>query len=106
MKLTDFAALLKTTGMPVARDEFPKEENPTAPYLVYSVTGSDNFKADNKVYHKARMIDVSIFTKGHADELAQATLEALFDDNDIPWEFESEYDHEQYDYEVVYSVEV
>ena len=106
MELTEFAALLGTLPYPVARDEFPKEINPTMPYITYSVTGTDNFKADNKVYQKVRKADISIYSAGCADEGAQTALEELLDNNDIPWEFEGEFDHDQYDYEVVYSVEI
>lgn len=106
MTLKEFATMLNSLGYDVAKDEFPLDYNASCPYIIYEVVGTNNIKADNHVYQKVLLIEVSIFTKGHADETAQAALEALFDENDIPWDFEGNFDHDQYDYEVVYSIEI
>lgn len=106
MTLKEFSDALNTLGYDVAQDEFPLDYDATCPYIIFEVTGTNNMMADSHVYHKVLQIDVSIYTKGKADLTAQASLEQLFDDNDIPWNFEGSFDHEQYDYEVVYSVEI
>ena len=106
MTLKDFSELLNTLDYDVAQDEFPLEYDAQCPYIVFEVTGTDNFKADSKVYKKILQIDVSIYSKGHADAEAMESLEELFDNNDIPWDFVGNYDHKGYDYEVVYSVTI
>ncbi len=106
MTLQEFAMRLDSLGYDVARDEFPTDYNATCPYLIYEVGGSNNFVADNKVYHKIRKITVSIYTKGKSDAIAEEKLEALFDELEIPWEYEGSYDHEQYDYETIYSIQL
>lgn len=106
MTLTEFAGLLNTLDYDVAQNEFPLDYNATYPYIIFEVTGSNNMMADSHVYQKVLQIDISIFSKDRADMTAQSALEQLLDDNDIPWNFEGNFDHEQYDYEVVYSVEI
>ena len=75
--------LLLTTGLPVAYSHF--NTAPPPPYLVYLFDSSDNFGADDKVYHQASNYRVELYTPKH-DPAVQAQLENLFDGNDIFWE--------------------
>lgn len=106
MTLKDFSDLLNTLSYDVAQDEFPLDYNANYPYIIFEVTGTKNLMADNHVYKKVLQIDVSIYSKGRANMQAMNDLETLFANNDIPWNFEGNFDHEQYDYEVVYSIEI
>lgn len=104
MTLEEFATLLSTLNYDVAKDEFPKDYNATHPYIIYEVLRTNNFIADDVVYAVNYEIAVSIYTSKRADETAQRALETLFNNNGIAWQFEGEYDHEEYDYEVVYTI--
>ena len=75
--------LLKSTGLPVSYSHFKKPPDP--PYLVYLFDNSENFGADDKVYHRESNYRVELYTEKH-DPAAQAQIETLFDSNDIFWE--------------------
>jgi hypothetical protein len=71
-------AALQGTGMPVAYDHFAEGEAPEPPYVVYRNPGSDNFKADGRVYHKVDELDVELYTD-RKDVGAEAKVEAVLD---------------------------
>lgn len=106
MTIPEFATLLETTGFSAAKDEFPLEVNPGPIYIVYEILETNNFVADNVVYHTSYILAVSLYTKGHSDSAAMKTLTDVFDANDIPWKLEAEYDYEGYDYQTVYTVQI
>lgn len=90
---------------PTAYWSFPEGNAPAMPYIVYFEDSSDNFGADNKVYHKRKNISVELLTKTK-NTAAEANLESAFDAADIFWnKAESHLDDEDA-YEVIYSLEV
>lgn len=106
MSLEEFAEQLETLGYDVAKDEFPKGYDAEYPYIVYEVAGTRNFAAENVVYQKILSIAVSIYTARRPDEEAMQKLELLFEELELVWDKVEELDHQQYDYEVLYSVEL
>lgn len=83
MTLTELKKLLDATGYPVAYSHF--NEAKPVPYICYLVTYSPNFHADNKTYHKINSVDIELYTD-KKDLQAEAVLEAILDDNDLPYE--------------------
>ncbi len=88
MTLAELSQLLKATGYPVAYSRFkvtPTNPMPDPPYIAYLVSGSSNLFADNKTYKKIDNIQIELYTD-KKDLDAEATLEALLDANNIPYE--------------------
>lgn len=104
MELKDLAKILGDV-YPTAYWSFPEKEAPAMPYLVYFEEASDNFGADNKVYHHRKRISVELMTK-IKDTSAEKAVEAAFDANDIYWEKTETHLDDEDAYEVIYSLEV
>lgn len=83
MTLTEFKSLLETTGFPVAYMQFKKA--PKTPYIVYYNGSSQNFVADNRVYHEAGNVTVELYTD-YKDEAAEAKVKQALNDNDLPFD--------------------
>lgn len=105
MTLSQFKTMLASTGYPVAYQHFPETDAPTMPFICYAVVGTNNFGADGIVYEKGAMLQVQLFTKTK-DEAAEATLEAVFEDNRIYWENTAEYNEDELCYRVIYEVQI
>lgn len=93
------------TVFPTAYLDFPEEEKPEPPYICYYDTGTDNFVADNKVYHIILAVNVELFTK-QKDEAAEAAVEAVLDSLDLPWEKTPEFLEDENIFLVTYTLEV
>lgn len=84
MTLTEFNAILKTTGLPVAYLAFPAEKCPAMPFITYQETGSNNFGADGKVFQKVRTMQIDLFTKQKSPAI-EDLLENALDEAGIFW---------------------
>lgn len=64
MTTQDLYNLLKTINIPVAYHSFKasKMEVKKPPYIIYFVTSSNNFGADNRVYLKQNNYTVELYT--------------------------------------------
>ncbi|EOP94833.1 hypothetical protein IGM_01265 [Bacillus cereus HuB4-4] len=88
MTLAELKKILDATGYPVAYSHFtatPGNPVPEPPYICYFVDGSPNMPADNKVYHKINDVNIELYTI-KKDLVAEAKLEQVLDDHDIPYE--------------------
>lgn len=103
MKLSELATMLEATHYPVAYRAFPEPQ--ALPVICYLETSSDNFGADNKVYTKIADIAVELYTKVK-DPAAEATLEAVFEANNIFWQSQETYLDDEKCYEVVYTFQI
>lgn len=54
------------------------------PYIVYRMSDTDNFAADNKVYVKRRLYEIDLYFPV-ASFVPEETLEAAFEANEIYW---------------------
>ena len=61
MGLKELVKILEKLKIPIAYNHFSTVQKP--PYLVYKVTSSNNFIADNKVYKKIRKVDIELYTE-------------------------------------------
>jgi len=94
MTLSELVQILKATGFPVAYSHF-NGSPPSIPFITYLETDSTNFHADNRTYKQIKGIQVELYTN-KKDLTAEATVEALLDQHDLPYEtIETYIDQEQ-----------
>ena len=94
-------ALLETTGLPVAYHHFKTPPEP--PYIVYLLSYSSNFGADNKVHSQADNYQVELYTT-IKDPASEKLVEDLFDANDIFWDKTETYIDSEDLYQVLYEI--
>ncbi|WP_242300282.1 hypothetical protein [Bacillus cereus group sp. BfR-BA-01448] len=88
MTLGELTKVLEATGYPVAYSHFtatPGKPVPNPPYICFLVDGSANLMADNKAYHKINDLNIELYTI-KKDLVAEAKLEKVLDDNEIPYD--------------------
>lgn len=103
MTLAELRTILLTTNLPVAYLAFPADQAPAMPFLVYQETGSDNFGADNVVWHSAMRVQIDLLCKQKSratEELVETTLTNA----GIYWEREVDYDSDETYYRSTYDV--
>jgi hypothetical protein len=86
--LVDVRAILEASGFPVAYHSFVESQNsplPKPPFIVYLVTNSPNFKADNKVLKRIDNIQIELYTD-RKDLDAEAKVELALDEADLPYD--------------------
>lgn len=103
MKLENLKTLLESTGLPVAYRAFPVGQAPDLPFICYLVEYSNNFDADNRVYHPINHISIELYT-----EFKNPDTEALVETalKDICWEKTEDYLDDERCYEISYEIEV
>lgn len=104
MTLQEFDAMLKTIGLPYRYRAFSAKEKPVMPFILYQELGSDNFGADNVVWHSGRRIQVDLL----AGKIRRLDLEKQMEDTftayGVYWEREVEFDNDETFYRVTYEV--
>ncbi|HFJ9378938.1 TPA: hypothetical protein ACGW65_003320 [Bacillus paranthracis] len=88
MTLSELKKILDATGYPVAYSHFAATIGnpvPKPPFICYLVTGSPNMIADSKVHFKISDVNIELYT-AKKDLVAEAKLEKVLDDNEIPYE--------------------
>lgn len=90
---------------PTAYWSFPENEAPALPYITYFEDGSDNFGADNRVYHRRNRFSVELLTR-YKDPSAEAAVEAALDAAEIYWKKTETHLDDEDAYEVIYDLEV
>lgn len=93
--------LLKTLGLPVVYHHF--KTPPKLPYIVYFYTNSDNFGADNKVYHNSDNYQIELYTE-KKEQNTEKLIEDLFKSNDIYYEKTETYIDDEKLYQVIYEI--
>lgn len=99
MKLSELKTLLLTTGYPVVYRAF--KGKPTFPCIVILMSGSNNFAADNKVYHKSSGCLVELYTE-EKDIVAEGKVEAAL--SELVWESTETYIEDEILYEKIYEI--
>ncbi|WP_025148780.1 hypothetical protein [Bacillus sp. H1a] len=92
MNLIELKKILDATGYPVAYSHFtalPNNPVPKPPYICFIADGSANLMADNMVYHKINDLSIELYTT-KKDLAAEAKLEKVLDDCEIPYESQIE----------------
>ena len=95
--------VLSSTGIPTAYDHFPEPQ--PLPVLIYHATGSDNFGADNKVYHPILEVQAVLCTM-KKDPKLESKVEKKLNDNEIFWDKIEDYVSEEKCYQITYTFEL
>lgn len=100
--------MLEEVGIPFQYHHFTQKEMQEIelPFLVWNVPGTNNFKADGKVYYKVNQLDIELYTEDKDFALEQK-LEEILDKYEIPWEqTASDYLQSETMWESLYEMEV
>jgi hypothetical protein len=107
MTLAELRAMLIQTGYPVFYHHWKKStqypECPPPPFICYLSIESDHLIADNKVYQKVPGISVELYTD-KKDLSAEAAIEQLLDDNNIPYQDDETWIEDEQLYEKIYDL--
>lgn len=103
MTLEEVAALLETTGYPVAFQEWREGAVPPMPYLVYLSPYTNNFAADGTAYFIVNHVQIELYTK-LKDPVAEGKVEVAL--SSIYWEKNTEYLDTEKCYQTIYEIEV
>lgn len=109
MTLAQLYQLLLQTGKPVFYSHWSPSQQypecPSTPFICYWVPESPNFLADDQTYIKQDYVEIELYTD-KKDLVAEADLEQILDDNNIPYtSTEIWIDTEQL-FEKIYEVEL
>lgn len=104
MTLDDLYTILNGV-YPTAYWSFPVGEAPPMPYICYFEEQSDNFAADNVVYHHTKVISVELLTK-IKDPDAEEDVETALTGAGIFWEKTETHLDDEDAFEVIYTLEV
>lgn len=98
-------ALQSITGFKdkVAYRAFPVGKAPKLPFICYLATSTDNFDADNSVYHVLQGVDIELYTKDKS-EATEQLIEAKLDEINLVWNKYEEWLDSEECYEIVYSI--
>lgn len=103
MELKELVKILEKLEIPIAYNHFSTVQKP--PYLVYKVTSTNNFIADNKVYQKIRKVDLELYTENKNEELEQK-LETILCENEMAFEMFETYIESEAVYQVIYEISI
>lgn len=84
---------------------FPAGKAPKLPYICYQVTNSDNFYADNRVYHVQQVVDIELYT-AKKSEATEQLVEAKLNEIGLVWNKYEEYIDSEEMYEIIYTVTI
>ena len=105
MTYDEIVNMIDETGLPNAYDHFAEGEAPDPPYLVFMLSGRDDFPADNKAYLKVTTLTLELYTE-YKDPETEAQVDAVLESHEILYDkFESWIDSEKL-YQVTYEMEV
>lgn len=105
MTLAELNTVLAGTGLPAAYQAFPETQVPAMPFIVYQEVGSDNFGADNKVWHSAMRVQVDLFTRTKSRD-TEELLETALNEASIFWEREADFEENEACYRSIYTMEI
>lgn len=103
MELKELVKILEKLKIPIAYNHFSTAQKP--PYLVYKVTSSNNFIADNKVYKKIRKVDLELYTESKNEKLEEK-LETILCENEMVFNSFETYIQSEDVYQVVYEISI
>ena len=103
MELKELVKILEKLKIPIAYNHFSTVQEP--PYLVYKVTSTNNFIADNKVYKKIRKVDLELYT-GNKNEELEKKLEAILCENEMVFDCFETYIQSEDVYQVIYEISI
>ena len=101
MTLEELYQTLQQLNLPIAYSHFKSPLKP--PYLVYLVEDTQNFGADNRVYHQIENLVIELYTS-KKDIILEKKLEALLNEKEFYYEKVETYIDSEKLYEVRYEL--
>ena len=104
MTLSELEAVL-SQALPgkVVYHHWPEKQAPNLPYICYYATGSDNFGADNIVYHSGTPVRIELYER-NKDLTTEGTVETALKNAEIYWERDDSYIDSEKCYMIIYEV--
>lgn len=102
--MDDLLKLLEEMDIPFAYDHFAEGESPAPPFLCYLLPESDNFAADGRVYFKAAVVNLELYTD-YKDLPVEQKVESVLDRHGIFYEKSEVWIESEKLYEVLYTFE-
>ena len=103
--MDNITEIMEALQLPFAYDHFAEGEGPDPPFICFLLPGSDNFAADGRVYFKATMVHIELYTNLKDPELEQR-VEAVLDERGIFYDKTEVWIESEQLYEVLYSFEM
>ncbi len=103
--MDNITEIMEALQLPFAYDHFAEGEGPDPPFICFLLPGSDNFAADGRVYFKATMVHIELYTDLKDPELEQR-VEAMLDERGIFYDKTEVWIESEQLYEVLYSFEM
>ena len=88
MTLEELASKLDALGYPVAYSHFKTKQD--TPFIVYLVTDSDTFSADNKVIHELTNVDIELYVTNKS-LVIETAIKNLLIENELPWTYDEQF---------------
>lgn len=105
MTFLEVKNMIESIGLPFVYYQFPINQAPSLPYVIYYYPNSDNFGADNYVYQKIQTLNIEVYTKDK-DFAIEKQVEDVLDEHLIFWNKSESYITSENMYEVIYEMEV
>lgn len=105
MKYNDIIKMLEETGLPFAYDHFAEGESPGPPFVVFLLSSSDNFSADNIVYKKIDNLNIELYTD-KKDPRTEEKIESVLSENELPFNKTETWIDSEKLYEVLFETEI
>jgi len=105
MTYQDILNILSEIDLPFAYDHFAEGESPDPPFAVFLFPRSNNFGADNKVWSKANVLRIEIYTDYKQPDI-EAVVEGVLDAHELYYDKTETWIPDERLYEVLYEMEV
>ena len=106
MNLVGLFTILKETNLPVTYSHFNETSTnpvPDPPFITYIEDPSSNMFADNKVHKQVKNVRIELYTN-KKDLEAEAKIEALLDENELPYETDETFIESEQLFQKIYEV--
>ena len=103
MTLKELREKLDTMGLPLAYQEFPKQQTPD--YIAYFEDDSESITADGVVVVSVQNIEIHMITK-QRDLVKETILETILTDAGLTWERSHDYDSKQQVFDTAYTLQL
>ncbi|MDE6835249.1 MAG: hypothetical protein K2J39_13530 [Ruminococcus sp.] len=92
-------------GLPSAYEHFSENENPSLPFLIWSIEGENTFSADNHMYYSSLQLNISLYNDEKSQE-TEAEVERVPKHHHIFYNKSETWIESEKLYEILYEMEV
>ena len=105
MTYKEISSMIESSELDFAYYQFPENEAPDLPYILFYYPERNDFQADSANYAKITQLNIELYTKEKDFETEEA-LEELLEEYGLTYDKEEQYINEEKMYEVLYTMEV